>query len=177
MAGVNYAGFSDPVMNASLLTGYVATLKAAPGQPATTAANNKALIFGVPLFGAQLVARTGGFAPDSAGNNSTVKYSAITNFALPGGALSSPIFVAKLAGPGITVKNNVAVFARDTNGTVRRLMQTGQKLSSQTVSKITLLKATPQAFAAQRSFNKDGGVVMLLGFTDHTTGILRVDVP
>jgi hypothetical protein len=167
----NLAGFSDPVTNPVGLTAFTATLKAAPGSPALTAANNKALFYGVPGIYFK-VARTGDPAPGT-----TAKYSAITAFALPGGTLLTPVFVAKLAGPGVTAANNVAVFARDNHGDTRRLLRTGDKLGQQKVTKITLLKAVPQEFGAARSFNKDGGVVMLVSFADHSTGILRLDVP
>lgn len=171
-----YSLLSDPVGNSFGETAFLATLKAIPGKGAkVTAANNRALIFGTP-GSLDLVARTGDKAPDASGAASASSFSSFVSVALAAGKPAAPIFVARLTG-GVTAKTNLGVWGVDSLGSVRRLLKTGDKLGTQTVSNITLLKAVPGAFAAPRSFNAKGGVVMLVNFTDLHTGLLEIEVP
>ena len=176
LQGISYSTLSDPAVNSFGRVAYLATLKATAGSPAVPAAKAHALYFGIST-GPLAIARTGFPAPDTSGANSPSNFASFTDFALPAGKPGGPIFVAKLSGGGATAANNVAVFGRDTSGQLRRLLRTGDNLGGQIVSSITLLKATPQAFTAARSFNENGGVVMLLGFTDHSTGLIEIGVP
>ncbi len=172
-----YTGFTNPISNSSGQLAFIATLKAAPGSGAkVTAANNHALVFGIPSS-QYILARTGDKATDISGTQGTATYASFVSFALPGGTPGGPLFVAKLAGKGVTAKNNLGVWARDSSGVMRQLLRTGEKLGAQTVTNITLLKAVSQEFATARSFNNNGGVVMLVSFSDHSTGILSLQVP
>jgi len=172
-----YTGFTNPISNSYGQLAFIATLKATPGGGAkVTAANNHALIFGIPSS-QYIVARTGDKATDISGVQGTLTYSSFVSFALAYGTPGGPLFVAKLAGKGATAKNNLGVWAIDSNGFLRQLLRTGEKLGTQTVTNITLLKAVSQEFATARSFNNNGGVVMLVAFSDHSTGILSLQVP
>jgi hypothetical protein len=77
----------------------------------------------------------------------------------------------------VTAKNNSGVWGRDSSGAIRQLLRTGDQLGEQKISKFVLLTAVPKAFAAARSFNDQGSVVALVSFTDHTTGLLEIQVP
>src|SRR5206468_7851792 len=132
------------------------------------ATNNRALFFGTQVS-LSAVARTGDKAPDASGGTTLTSpsFASFSALALPGGTPGGPIFVAKLVGGGAKATNNVAVFGLDTSNRVRRLLRTGDNLGGQIVSSITLLKAVPEAFVAERSFNDIGGVIMLVKFTNH----------
>jgi hypothetical protein len=180
LTGISYSAFSNPITNAGGDIAFLATLKATAGSGVKVAAtNNRALLFGAP-GAVETVARTGQKAPDSAGNIPAANppvFASFSTFALAAGTPGTPIFVAKVSGKGTSAKNNLGVWGVDTSGTVRQILRTGEKLGPQTVTNITLLKATPQAFAAARSFNDNGGVVMLVAFSDHTSALLELQLP
>jgi hypothetical protein len=173
-----YLSFSDPIVNDQSRIAFTATVKGT----GISAANNHALIYGNPTGALHAIARTGNVAAKpqvDAGvtPEKDTKYASITAFALPGGANSGPIFVAKLSGAA-TGANNVGLFALSSDGTtVRRLLRTGDKLGLQTVKTITLLKTVPKDLGAARSFNSAGAVAVAIGFTDRTTALLAIGIP
>ncbi len=169
IAGPVFAAFSDPLIDFNNQALFLATLK---GTGVTTK-NNKALLYG--SSGLQnLIARTGFPATDAAGLNGTAVWSSITNFVLPGGR---PIFVAKLAGSGVSGKNNLGVWGVDSTGRVRRLLRTGDVLGDQTVKSFTLLKAVSTATSAARSFNSTGSITALVKFTNGKQALVAIGLP
>ncbi len=177
LTGISYATLTDPVTNSAGESAFLTTLKATTGSTTKVlATNNRALVFGAPGV-LDLVARTGNKAPDSTGTLTTASFSSFVSVALPAGKPGTPIFVAKVAGAGVTAKNNLGVWGVDSSGFVRRLLKTGDQLGTQTVSNLTLLKAVPGAFATARSFNAKGSVVMLVNFTDLHTALLEIEIP
>jgi hypothetical protein len=122
--------------------------------------------------GITTLARTGAVAAqpltdDLKPTETVTRYSAFTAFALPSGSQTSPVFVAKLAGaPG---SSNIGVFARGSDGALRRLIRTGDDLDGQKVKTITLLKPVSKAASAARSFSASS-VVVRLTFTNGKTG-------
>jgi|GEM_PF-1588099 len=181
LIGLSYLKLSDPLINSATKVAFVTTLKATPGSGAKVSAkDNHALIYGTP--GAlQAYVRTGASARDSQGNPiPDAVYSAIKTFGLSAGLTgvpSSPFFVATLSGKAVSAKTNTGLWGIDSTGKVRLLLRTGQVLGAQTVKSFTLLKATPQAFAAERSINANSSVAILVSFTDRSTGILELAVP
>jgi hypothetical protein len=170
-AGISYADFSDPIVNTSNLVAFIATLKGSPA--AVKGTSNKAVIFGAPLGLRISVARTGDFATDSLGVESSFKWTAFTALANPGGENAGPIFIGKLN----TKKNNLGLWARDTIGNVRLLLRQGDQLGDQTVKKFTVLNAVSKATAAPRSFDAAGSVAVFISFTDGKTAIQRIGIP
>lgn len=167
--GLTFAAFSDPLIDSTNQALFLATLKGTGVKPT----NNKALLYGAGGSHA-LIARTGSPATDAAGATGTAVWSSITNFALPTG---SPIFVAKLAGAGVTAKNNLGIWGRDSSGTVRRILRTGDRLGTQTVKSFTLLKAVSTAPAAARSFSIGGAIAALVKFTDGKQALVKIGLP
>lgn len=171
-----YAGFSDPQVNANGKVSFVATLKGT-GVKAT---NNKAILFGTPGSQLSVIARLGDNAPDSSGATLPSKnpvWSSFVSTVLPAGTSAQPIFVAKLSGSGVTAKNNVGVWAKDSTNTLRRLLRTGDKLGTQTVAKFTLLNALPTAFSAGRNFNATGSITAQVTFTDGKQALIKIGLP
>jgi hypothetical protein len=130
-SGVKYSGFSNPVVGVSSLEVGVAFLAKFQGS-GVTKANNRALMFGIPtnIAGFAPLARTGGDAPqplsdDLQTTEPVTRFGAITAFTVAGGLQTTPVFLAKLAGAPDT--SNVAVFARGSDGTLRRLLRTGRR--------------------------------------------------
>lgn len=167
--GTSFVSFSDPIIDTTNRALFLATIK---GTGVTTA-NSKVLFHGVP-GSHTLIARTGSAATDSTGATGTPLWSSITNFALPNGR---PLFVAKLAGAGITAKNNLGVWGVDSLGAVRRILRTGDVLGTQTVKSFTLLKAVSGASTAARSYNNTGSVAALVSFTDGKQALVKLGLP
>lgn len=177
ITGTSYLTLGNPLVNSTGVCSFIATLKATSGGGAkVTAANKQVIVRAVPGIAVKY-ARTGDTAPAAPSDVNLSTFGSFVSLVNPSGAIGLPVFVAKIAGKGITAKNNLAVFGGDSGGNLRRLIRTGDKLGKQVVTNITLLKATPQAFSAARSFDSEGNVVMLLTFSDHTTGILELLIP
>jgi hypothetical protein len=180
--GAKYSAFSDPIVsvdNVGVDALFLATLKSGAG---VTAANNGALIFGPPVKPANLslLVRTGADAAQPLADNleptePITRYGAFTAFALTRKARNTPVFVANLK--GAPKSSNVALFARGSDGSVRRLLRTGDELDGRKVKTFTLLKPVPKAFAAARSFNGTGSVVVQLRFTDGKTALTHIAIP
>jgi hypothetical protein len=170
-AAVTYADFGDPIVNTNNSVAYFATLKGSAADVPT--GTNKAIIFGSASGMLTKVARTGEFAPDTAGEPTNLKWTAFTALALPGGTNAGPVFIGKLGTP----KNNLGLWVRDSQGGVRRLLRAGDKLGDQTVKKFTLLTAASRAASAPRSFDAAGSVAVAITFTDGTSAIVRFGIP
>lgn len=178
---VKYKSFSDPMLglNGNVNALFLATFKSGGG---VSGSNNRALMFGDPNAASSLspLARTGSAAAQPLTDNFQLtepitKYSAFTAFALPNGSPIAPVFLAKLSGaPG---SSNVGLFARGSDGNVRRLLRSGDDLDGHKVKRITLLNNVAQAYGAPRSFNSTGSIVAALTFTDGKTALMHLAVP
>ncbi len=178
-----YQGFLDPLTNSLGDVAFVGTLA---GQ-GVTAKNRTALWWGNPNSPLEIVARTGSPAAEPSGAEGEASYAGFASVALPGGANAGPVFLATLNGPGVSKKTNLGLWALDSNNVVRRLLKTGDILKtdefkddeqvSKTVARMTLLQALPGAFGATRSVNENGGVVVLVGFTDKTQAVITLGIP
>lgn len=172
---ITYGDFTDPVVNTNSLVAYIATLKG-PAQQ-VKASTNKMIVFGNPrnAMGNPVLtryARTGDFATDSTGNETSARWTAFTSLALPGGSANNgPIFIAK------TSANKTGLWARDSNGDIRRLIMQGDKLGAQVVKKFAVLNTLSKVMTAPRSFDAAGSVAVAVTFTDNKTAILRLGIP
>ncbi len=171
-SSATYGGFLDPVVNAEGSVAFIASLKGKNVKGA-----NSAIYWGAP--GAIVkVARTGDPAPDAFGESDDARWTGFLSVALPSGAGSGPIFVAKLGGKGVNGKNNLGVWAVNSAGTeVRQIIRTGDQLGRRTISRLSLLQALPGSFGAARSYNATGSITLLVTFTDRTQGIVNLGIP
>ena len=173
----NFGSFLDPVVNADLKVAFHATLRGS----GVTRGNASGVWFGDPAAPA-LVARTGDEATDFDGQPiAGVRWSSFTNHALPGCEGGGPVFLATLSGTGVTLGNKTGLWARDSEGTLRQYLRTGDVLYSggqnRTVSSIAILTAGNGPFGATRSFNSIGTLAARVTFTDRTQALVRMDVP
>jgi hypothetical protein len=180
LAEAKYGPLTDPCINSG---GYSAAIVSLTG-PHFTAANNKLLLWGSGFLGLTGIARLGDFATDSTGgldSTDAAKYTSFVSFSLPSGDEPvAPIFVAKLAGHGITAKNNEGLWAYSTHEefpALRRLLRTGDVLGTRTVASFTILKAPSKAFAAARNFNATAEVAVMVHFTDLTQAVVVLGIP
>jgi hypothetical protein len=169
--GGNYLSFNDPVSNNQ---GCYAFLGKAKGGDFGT--GKLGLWYG-QVGALQLVARSGGTAPDAIGNAGPSTFNTIKNIALPGGVGSGPIFLATVKGGGASGKNNFGLWGMDSDGFTRQLLRNGDVLGDQTVKKFVLLNSLPGCFSANRSFNAAGGIAALVSFTDKTNAVVYVGIP
>ena len=139
LSSLTFASFSDPHVDSLNNVLFLATLKGNGVKPT----NNKALLFGTSHT---KIARTGDPATDSAGATGTAVWSSFISHALAGGQ-GRPVFVAKLAGSGVTAKNNMGIWATDSSGDVRRVLRTGDALGTNIVKSFILLKPVPTALS------------------------------
>jgi hypothetical protein len=167
-----FFGFQDPIVNTNGHIAFVATL----GGKGITGKNKTGLWWG-EAGAPQLLARTGALAPDSTGAPSTAVWSKFTSMALPDGPEAGPVFLAGLAGPGVSTKNNIGLWALDSTGVLRRLVRTGDVVDGKPVIGINALAAVPGALGTSRGFNARGAVVVRLLFAKGAQSIVRIDVP
>jgi hypothetical protein len=168
-AGMTYTALTDPIVNSS---GDLATIASLAGSKKT-----QVLLYGNVTNGLAPIAQIGDSATDVDGNVDTPTYAAFVDYALPSGVDPAPVFVAKLAGSGVTSKTNMGLWAYGSAGTVRRLLRTGDVLGTRTVASFTVLKAPSKSFAAARNFNATASVAVMIVFTDKTQGLINIGIP
>jgi hypothetical protein len=166
--------FSDPVVNDQGEVAFVATLR---GSGVTTA-NNAALFHG-PRNGIQPIARLGEPASDDGGSPTTALWRKFTSWALSDGTRGSVILLAETSGGDTTAHNKLGLWASDSEGQLRRLLRTGEALTTDgpVLTSLTLLNALPGSYGATRSYNATGTVAVLATFADKSQKLLRVRTP
>lgn len=170
-----FAGFLDPASTTSGTVGFLATLKGNK----VTSANNKGLWYGT--FGNLiLVERTGNKAPNAGAFLTSAKFTALTSFVMPPGNPATPLFTAKIAGPGIDSTNNTGLWGVGSDGYIRQLLRTGSKFGSLKVQGFQVLGSARGAFAAGRSYNDSataGATIALVTFTNGKKAIVPLCNP
>jgi hypothetical protein len=196
-SGPRYASFFDPLVNGVADFDVLTTLQAVNGEatngivaygniaflatlqgPGVNASNETALFSG-SSSSPELVARLGDPVPDEGGAATSAVWSKLLNFALPNGPGAGPVFLAKTSGGDTNTGNNLGLWAVDSQGTVRRLLRTGDALTpgGSPITSLKLLTAANGAFGVTRSFNASGSVALVATFADETQALLRVDIP
>lgn len=165
-AGVNGGVFSvlkDPVSAGGRAVAFLGTMKVVPG---ITAADNDGVWSFSGVSGLDLVAREGALAAEAGGG----VWKTFTSLALPEGR--GPLFVASLInrtgttlpalpGPGgITTANDVGLWATDSLGGLRLLLQEGDVIGASTVKTFVVLSSVVGSPAQTRSFNSGGSVMV-----------------
>ncbi|MDB6172923.1 MAG: Branched-chain amino acid transporter, amino acid-binding protein [Chthoniobacteraceae bacterium] len=172
--GPRYAAFFDPVVNEAGQVAFLATL-----QGAGVKANNKSGLFcGEPNY-LRLAARLGDSAPDADGTPTAAVWSKFITHALSGGPGGGIIFLAETTGGGLAAKYNLALYAADSTGKVRRLLRTGEALvpGGPLLTDLELLAATPGAYGSARSYNTTASLAVFAAFANKSQALLRVDIP
>jgi hypothetical protein len=173
IAGAVYKSFSDPVANSDGLIAFTAKVAGS----GVTSANDDVLVRRDSGGNAAIVVREQGAVPDATG----LVWKKFVSFALPQGENAGPIFLAQVAGFGITKKNNLGLWAHGSDGLLVMLARTGTSMlvngSPKTPTKLVLLNALPPVQGSGRSFNETLRVAFLATFTDGTQAIQIVRVP
>ncbi len=180
ISGATFSAFKDP-LNAPDCAD-VAFLGTVKGGGATTV-NNDGLWFQPDFAPLMLIAREGDEAPAPASPGA--KWKSFSSVALAGGE-TGPLFTAFLqkglqgmAGPGgVTSVNDFGLYCTDYNtGEVTELVREGQPLDGKTVKSFSVLKAAAGSAGSSRAFSAQHQVVLLVNFTDRSTGIVSITLP
>ncbi len=179
-SGSTFVSFKDPVNSLdSDDFAFVATVKGT----GITSSNNDTLWLGHGLDLPLLIAREGdATVPNAPG----AKWKSFSSVAMPGGH-AGPLFTASLVkglagaeGPGgITGANDFGFYATDYDtGAVFEIVREGQQvLGDKTVKSFSVLKAVPGSAGSARAFNTLHEIILIINFTDHTSGIVGVLIP
>jgi hypothetical protein len=178
LGALTYSDFSDPLVNSNSDVAFLATVKGS----GVKGSNNRALFFGTPLVDVAKVVRTGDTAPAAPtvpgqDPEPPSTFASLGSFVLPSGSKAGPVFTAKLSGKGVNAKNNQGLFAVSSDGSIRRLLRTGDDLGGETVKKFTVFQALSGVFSSARSFNNTGAVVVAVSFSNHNTALLPIGIP
>jgi hypothetical protein len=171
--GVIFGGFSDPAINDVGEVAFRATLKGTGGVSVTGRA------FGLWIGDVNTLAlavRQGDAPPSVSGS---VKFSSFTQFCAP--ADGGLVLLANINGSGITTANNQGLWQRDAAGSMDLLVRKGDTLKvdggNRKVSSLVVFKTSLYCGAQGRNVSSDGGIALLLKFTDGYQAIYRVTQP
>jgi cyclophilin family peptidyl-prolyl cis-trans isomerase len=173
-AGPLYAAFYDPVVNDAGDVAFLATL-----QGTGVSKTSNIALFSGQAGALRVIARRGQPAPDATGAATGAVWSRFLSVALPSGPGAGAILLAETAGGDTTTKNKRALWAVDSQGTLRRLLRTNDTLTTggSPITALTLLNAVGGAFGATRSFNATGSVALLATLADRSQVLVRVEIP
>ncbi|MBL9118218.1 MAG: hypothetical protein JNJ83_24645 [Verrucomicrobiaceae bacterium] len=178
--GGSFAGFKDPVNGTGGTFVFVGSV-AANSSAGISSTNNDGVWYhdgsftiGSPLASYSLIAREGSQPP---GTTTGTQWKAFTSVALPNGR--KPLFYATLVvGPGgVTTASDTGIWAVDSLGQVKKLIQEGDAFGSSTVKSFKALLPLTGSPAQTRSFNNNGEVVMQVTDAAGGTHLLHVAVP
>jgi hypothetical protein len=171
--GAIFGGFSDAAINDLGEVAFRATLKGTGG--VSVSGRALGLWIGEPESLA-LAVRQGDAPPSVSG---TVKFTSFTQFCAP--ADGGLVFLATIAGNGITTSNNQGVWQRDPAGSIDLLVRKGDTLevdgANRKVSSIQAFKTPVYCGSQGRNVASDGRVTLLLKFSDGNQAIFSVTQP
>jgi hypothetical protein len=98
-------------------------------------------------------------------------FRAFRSLAYPGG-IPGPLFVATLAGTGVSGINDMGAWVVDSSGSLRLLFRDGDRIGTKRVGAFNFLSEVSGSAGATRAFNDNGNVAWRATFTDRTTGIV-----
>jgi uncharacterized repeat protein (TIGR03803 family) len=172
IGGGLFSGFSDPVNGSNGAMAFLGSMAANAAAGITSSSNDGVWYFdGTQLI---LVAREGTQPP---GITAGARWKSFSTVAIPEGR--GPIFVASLVPGrgGITAAKDTGLWAVDSAGTVKKLLQEGDPIGNSRVVSFKVLSVVPGSPAQTRSFNSDGDVVMQVTDAAGGTYLVRVTVP
>ncbi len=164
-----FASFGTPVSGGSLIA-----FKATITGTGVNTSNNSGLWFAWN-GGRANFARTGNAAPNALGSASPQVFAGFSSIAQPEN--HTALFIATLRGPGVTTANNRALFAFTTEGLVRRLLRTGDKMGTLTVKSFSIFTPAAKSTGVERNYTPKGDLVLTVTFTNGTSSILRINMP
>jgi hypothetical protein len=172
--GLKIGTFDNPIFNDQGAYAFSALLTGVD----LNAQNNRALMFSTGAA-ATMVARLGDLVPDGTGERRyDVHYQAFLALGLPDGAGAGPLWMARLSGPNVAARNNLALFALDAAGVKRRLLRNEDTLdvfgTMKTVATFTALAGGTYPVGGRRAYGTAGTVGVLVSFTDGTTALVRI---
>ncbi|MBL9118220.1 MAG: cadherin-like beta sandwich domain-containing protein [Verrucomicrobiaceae bacterium] len=167
-----FGGFKDPVLGTGGAFAFVgSTMVSSSAGIASTSNDGVWHHDGSTL---SLIARE---STHPAGTTTGTNWKAFTSVALPNGR--KPLFYATLVvGPGgVTTGSDTGIWAVDSLGQVKKLIQEGDAFGSSTVKSFKALLPLTGSPAQTRSFNNNGEVVMQVTDAAGGTHLLHVAVP
>jgi hypothetical protein len=167
-----YAKFADPLLNDR---GDVAFTAMLAGQGVATK-NKTGLWWGKPEAPG-LATRLGAVAPDADGLATSARFSKFISLALPDGPGAAPIFVANVAGQGVTTKTNTGLWAVDPSGHLRQLLRTGDLVEGQPIVGLHALAGATGSLGAARGFNAVGTLTIRVLLPRGQQAILQIEIP
>ncbi len=181
ISGGIFSALKDPVNAANRSVAFFGTMKT--NTPAGIGAtNNDGIWRSDSTNGLSLVAREGAQPPEAPAGAQWKKFSSL---ALPEGS-RGPIFVAAMhsktgtvaPGPGnIFPTNDVGLWATDSLGSLRLLLQEGDLIGTSMVKTFSVLSSVPGSPAQTRSFNGGGGVIVKATDTLGAQHLIHIAVP
>ena len=164
-----FASFSTPVSGGSLVA-----FKASITGTGVNSGNNSGLWFAWN-GGRVNFARTGNTAPNALGSASPQLFASFSSLVQPEN--HTALFTASLKGSGVSTTNNRALFAFTSEGVVRRLLRTGDKMGTLTVKSFSLFTPASKSAGVERNHTFKGDIVLTVSFTNGTSSIIRINMP
>jgi hypothetical protein len=163
VSGGTFAILKDPVSAGNRSIAFLATMKANT-TAGITATNSDGIWSTDDTAGLRLIAREGAQPPDAPVG---AEWGTFTSLALPEGR--GPIFVATMRskigitspGPGgITAANDTGLWATDSFGALRLVLQEGDAIGTSTVKSFVVISSVAVSPAQTRSFNNSGDIIV-----------------
>ena len=173
VSGAFFATLGDPVASPSGSLAFFGKMKPGLGGVLTS---NAAGLWANTGSGLDLAVRQGDVAP---GVNGTATFVAFKQFVLPdtGGV----VFLATIAGKGITTANNLGLWADDGAGGIELLLRKGDPVKiggqTRTVTTVTVFKAALGVAGQSRHFDAAGNVACLVKCSDGTLAVFSYRRP
>jgi hypothetical protein len=171
--GAIFGGFSDPALNNLGEVAFRATLKGAGG----TSVSGRAFGLWLGEPDALALAVRQGDAPPSV--SGSTRFKSLSQFCAP--AEGGLVFLATIAGNGITSANNQGLWQQDALGSIDLLVRKGDTLevdgANHKVSSILVFKSSAYCGAQARNVSLQGAVTLLLKFGDGYQAIFGVTQP
>ncbi|MBL9114870.1 MAG: hypothetical protein JNJ83_07655 [Verrucomicrobiaceae bacterium] len=172
ITGGVFSGFSDPVNESGEVLAFIGSMASNSAAGITSSSNDGVWYDDSTVL--KLMAREGAQPP---GVVTGARWKSFNTVALPEGR--GPIFVATLevGRAGITTGKDKGVWATDSAGAVKKLIQEGDPIGVSKVASFQVLSTVSGSPAQTRSFNSAGEVVMQVTDTAGGTHLLHVAVP
>ena len=179
VSGGIFSALKDPVSAGNRSVAFLGTMKA--NGTTITSADDAGIWHRSDSSALALVARENAQPPEAPAG---AKWKAFTSLALPEGR--GPLFVASMhskigttsPGPGgITTANDIGLWATDSNGALRLLLQEGDVIGTSTVKSFTVLSTVAGSPAQTRGFNAGGSVVLKVTDMTGAQHLVQIAVP
>ena len=181
VSGGIFSALKDPVNAGNRSVAFLGTMKA-DAINGINSTNNDGIWRSDDTNGLSLVAREGAQPPEAPVG---AQWKSFTSLALPEGA-RGPLFVGTMhsktagvsPGPGnITAATDVGLWATDSTGALRLLLQEGEDIGASKVKTFIVLSSVTGSPAQKRSFNSGGSVLVKVTDLLGAQHLLHIAVP